>query len=636
MDETFPTHVALPGRTVFGEASGVVMRRVVWRRFVALVMRVGFPVAGAMALGALIGAVMGGGMVAFWVGVVGVMLVGLGMLGWAWWKRPSVYAAWALWDREAGRREAFAAAWWYESREVRTEAEERHLKLQAAELPGALGRLGVEMPVVRVGRLGWVIFGLAMTGVAGWWMDAVRRGPELSAEMVAAARVAAEQLAGMEVKAEKLAGLTEEERKGLEGQIKGAAEALSQSAGKTAREVLDALEQRAREAEKLAERVGAGEEAWASEALTEALRKQADTADLGDAVADRKGGEAADEAEALAGKIEAGREEQTERLEGVFNEVNAAAVPEDGERLVGSGVSEVANNLKGGEKAKASEAMRQMAQRLREMQGRQQTQAELERLAQQLREAGSQMANAGAEGEAMQALTEGSQGQSPKGGGQSGKAESAEGKGGQEGQEGQEGQMAQVSEAPESSGAGGQEGQAGQQGQAGQAGQAGPQGPQLSLGEGNPNAGKGGEKPDEGTPMLMAPVPGQDAGDKPPEMMVMMPGSSPSNGAILGAGSGLPPGSAKSEMKGEETAVPESVKSALAKAEKTGEGASSVRQVEGGAPREEGVGQGSAGLSVEFMEAQEAAMDEAALPMARREQVRRYFNALRKRLEGGK
>jgi hypothetical protein len=154
------------------------------------------------------------------------------------------------------------------------------------------------------------------------------------------------------------------------------------------------------------------------------------------------------------------------------------------------------------------------------------------------------------------------------------------------------------------------------------------------LGEGNPNAGKGGEKPEEGTPMLMAPVPGQDAGDKPPEMMVMMPGSSPNSGAIVGAGSGLPPGSAKSEMKGEETEVPESVKSAMAKAEKTGEGASSVRQVEGGVPREEGVSQGSAALSVEFMEAQEAAMDEAALPMARREQVRRYFNALRKRLEG--
>lgn len=617
MDETFPTHVALPGKAVFGAASGVVMRRVVWRRFLALVMRVGFPVGGLMVFGALAGAFLGGGVVAFWVGVFGVMMLGVGMLVWAWWKRPAVYAAWALWDREAGRREAFAAAWWYESRETRTEAEERHLKEQVADLPGALGRLVVEMPVASVGRLGWLVFGLGMAGVLGWWMDAKERGPELSAEMVAAAQVAAEKLAGMEVKAEKLDGLTEQERKDLERQIKGAAEALSQSEGKTAREVLDALEQRAREAEKLAERVGAGEESWASEALTEALRKQADTADLGDAVADRNGGEAANEAEALAAKIESGEAEQTERLEAVFNEVNAAAAPEDAERLVGRGVSEVAGRLKGDEKAKASAAMREMAQRLREMQGRQQTQAELERLAQQLREAGSQMANAGTEGEAMQALTEGSPGQSPNGGGQSGQTEL------KEGQSGQMGQMAQASEAPES-GAGGQEGQAGQQG------------PQLSLSEGNPNAGRGEEKPDDGTPILMAPVPGQEPGDKPPEMMVMMPGSSPNGGAIVGAGSGLPPGSAKSEMKEQETDALDSMKSTMAKAVKSGEGASSVRQVEGGAPREEGVSQGSAGLSVEFMEAQEAAMDEAALPMARREQVRRYFNALRKRLEGGR
>ena len=78
------------------------------------------------------------------------------------------------------------------------------------------------------------------------------------------------------------------------------AEELERSEGKTAREVLDALEQRAREAEKMAERLGQKEEAWASESLTEALRKQADTADLGDAVADMRGGEAADEAGALA------------------------------------------------------------------------------------------------------------------------------------------------------------------------------------------------------------------------------------------------------------------------------------------------------------------------------------------------
>jgi hypothetical protein len=135
--------------------------------------------------------------------------------------------------------------------------------------------------------------------------------------------------------------------------------------------------------------------------------------------------------------------------------------------------------------------------------------------------------------------------------------------------------------------------------------------------------------------MLMAPVPGQDAGDKPPEMAILMPGNAPNGGAVVGAGSGLPPGAGTSELKGEETAVPESGKSAMTTAQQTGEGASTLRQVEGGAPRDEAVSQGSAALSVEFMEAQEAAMDEAALPTARREQVRRYFNALRKRLEGG-
>lgn len=87
-------------------------------------------------------------------------------------------------------------------------------------------------------------------------------------------------------------------------------------------------------------------------------------------------------------------------------------------------------------------------------------------------------------------------------------------------------------------------------------------------------------------------------------------------------------------MKGEETEVLESMKSGMAKAQKTGDGTSTVRKVAGGAPQEEEVTRGRASLSVEFMEAQEAAMDEAAIPAARREQVRRYFNALRMRLEG--
>jgi hypothetical protein len=273
-----------------------------------------------------------------------------------------------------------------------------------------------------------------------------------------------------------------------------------------------------------------------------------------------------------------------------------------------------------------------MAEQLREQQGRQQTQQELERLAQQLREAGSQVANAGQAGEAgeageaMQALTE------PKA---------------QSGQTGQSQAEAQSPPDPQAKGqpqkqmmtqAGGTE--QGQETQPpspspGAAGQPGQQGPQLSLSEANPQAGQGGDKPEKGAPMLLAPVPGQDPSEKPPEMAVFMPGNAPPGGASIGSSSALPPGAGTSEVKGEETETLATGQSALTTAQPTGEGASTLRQVEGGAPREEGVSQGSAALSVEFMEAQEAAMDEVALPTARREQVRRYFNALRKRLEGG-
>lgn len=617
---------APPKQAVFAAASPLVMRRVVWRRFLAVVLRLGVPVAGFLLMLALVWALTGGGFKAFWAAALAVGLLAAGLFVWAWRGRPSTYAVWALWDRETGRREAFAAAWSYESRHQMNPAEARHWETQASALPEALGRLAADLPLPKGHRLAWVAAGLILIGVTGAWRESVARGPTLSAEMLAAAQAEAARLAALEVKPEKLAALTEAERKALEEQLKGAAEDLEQSRGRTAREVLDALEQRAREAEKMAERLGNGEEPWASQALTEALRGQADTADLGDAVADRRGEQAADEAEALAEKMDAAAAEQEERLKEVFNDLNQAAAPEDRERLVGGSVTEAAQGLQAGQKQDASAAMRQMAQQLREMQGRQQTQQELERLAQQLRDAGSQVANAGQVGEAMQALNEqpansGQQAQ-PQAGGQ----ESPQGQKGNESQ--QKGQMMTQ--------AGGEE--AGQQGQApppGAAGQAGQQEPQLSLGQANPNAGQGGEKPDDAAPMLVAPIPGQDPGDKPPEMAVVMQGKAPPGAAMAGSSSGLPPGAGTSEAKGEPTDPLESGKSTLATAQQTGEGASTLSQVEGGAPREEGVSQSSTTLSVEFLEAQEAALDEAALPAARREQVRRYFNALRKRLEGG-
>jgi hypothetical protein len=98
-------------------------------------------------------------------------------------------------------------------------------------------------------------------------------------------------------------------------------------------------------------------------------------------------------------------------------------------------------------------------------------------------------------------------------------------------------------------------------------------------------------------------------------------------------GSGLPPGKGTAELKGEETEAQETARQALVKAQTNQEGASRVRQVQGGAPGEEQATRGASAAAVEFLEAQEQALDESALPVARREQVRRYFNELRRRLE---
>jgi hypothetical protein len=57
-----------------------------------------------------------------------------------------------------------------------------------------------------------------------------------------------------------------------------------------------------------------------------------------------------------------------------------------------------------------------------------------------------------------------------------------------------------------------------------------------------------------------------------------------------------------------------------------------MRSVEGGARKEDPT-RSATPTTLEAIQAEEAALDEAALPPARREQVRRYFNELRKRFE---
>lgn len=157
----------------------------------------------------------------------------------------------------------------------------------------------------------------------------------------------------------------------------------------------------------------------------------------------------------------------------------------------------------------------------------------------------------------------------------------------------------------------------------------------MALAPRDPNAGQGDGKPNADTPMLLAPVPPGGEPDQPPEMAMLLPGGPPGGASMAVGGSALPPGAGKAELKpGEGTEADPSAKQSLVNARRTQEGASALRQVEGGAPRAEAARSAAPELTVEFLQAQEAALGDSALPHSRREQVRRYFNALRQRLEG--
>ena len=158
----------------------------------------------------------------------------------------------------------------------------------------------------------------------------------------------------------------------------------------------------------------------------------------------------------------------------------------------------------------------------------------------------------------------------------------------------------------------------------------------MSMGQGQEGqAGKQGQ-PGDGQPMLLAPVPG---GAKPDDKspVVILPGegapSDPKGPMLTMPGSGLPPGSGKAELNNTPTTKQNTENQSVVRAQQNSEGQSTVRSVEGGVRNEQST-RTATQTALEAIQAEEAALDEAALPPARREQVRRYFNELRKRFEG--
>lgn len=612
---------------VFAPVARKVQGRVVLRRWLAWLQKTVWPVSIVLAL-MMLWALRGGASIvaALW-GTLALWKIG--GLVFAWLRRPGAFSALALWDSAAGRREAFANAWWFEDRREASEAAQRHVEAQKAALTPAMSKLSSDLPL-RPARSLLVPLLLVMLGSL---ISAVQTPSEeilvLDDVMAAKAAEAAKELAKLDLDKKKLAGLKAEEQKQVEdlkAKLEQTAAELADAGGKDAKKVLAELERRARDAEKLAEDLAKGKDDWASDKLVEELRKHADTADLGDAVAAKNSPAAAKAAEKLGDELKSPQisAETKQRLNNTLKEAQDNAEDQDRKRMVGQHVLGAGDQMQKGDLKAAGAEFEQLAEKMRDASLREEAQKQLQQLAEQLRQAGSGITGENQTG-AMQELGQNSQ-QGPQGQNQQSVPQMSQQQGGPQNQQqqqmlappgiGQQQQQNQMQQPQNNQGQGQQQqmmmAQPGQQGQPNQQGQPGP-------------------------PMLVAPVPGQTPMNPPKDNMVIVPGNAPNDPNKPGfmtqsPSSGDKPGVGKSDLNNAPTTKQETAKSDMVQAQQNAEGQATVRSVEGGA-RKEDAARSATQTTLEAIQAEEAALDEAALPPARREQVRRYFNELRKRFE---
>lgn len=616
-----------PDTAVFALTARTVARRVMLRRWLAalagtlwiVVALILMMILAALALGLAILASLSWLIPALW---------GLLTLGWTFWRRPGHYSILALWDRAAGRREAFANAWWFEKQSDLSEAQRSHILLQKERLPGAMNSLPQDLPL-HFHRHLWLPPALALSGLLiGGTLNPGGPLALVNEAMQEAVRDEAARLTHTLLQKKNLEGLTADEQTELEKlrqNLKQTAKELENAAGKDTREVMSSLERRARDAEKLAERLAASKDQWASESLVQSLRQQADTADLGDAVAARNPGQTAAAAEALAEKLHSPQlsNDTRERLNETLKNNERSADKEDRTRPVGQHVINASGLMQVAKPAEAGEEFQRLAEKMRDQARREKAQKEMEKLAQQLRDASSSIAGQNQAG-AMQEMAG-----NPQTGGQQNQPET-------QAQSPQTGQAQQPGSSPQSPQMSGQP-------------HLQPPGMgQQQLLQQTPVPGTGQQQrmmmaqpggknpsPKDGQPMLLAPIPGQQPGEKPPDALLLGPqGPNPENGPRIGMATpgGKEAGQGRAELNAPPSARQNTGNQAVVAAQPTHEGSSSVRAVEGGA-RPENASRSTSQLALEALSSQEEALDEMPLPPSRREQVRRYFTELRKRFE---
>ena len=586
-----------------------------------------------------------------WLAVLGLigLFVGIGAL-WSYARRPKALRALSLWDEEGDRKDLFASAWSFlrenkASGESMEEGRKLHVKRALSALPEASKQIANDLPSPKVGW-GW----LAVIAVLAFSLTSILRpalapGENLLTEdMKEEAERQSAELSKEKDEIDKLAGLTEDEKKEvakLQESVDGAAEDLAENEGKTAREMLEGLEARARAAERLAEKLGGNSDQWASEEMLREMSQHADTADLASSIKDKNAENAAGESDKVAMLLQTPdlKLETQERVTSALERTMTKATEDDVKKPVGERVGNASRKLQDKQASTAAREFVELANHFRRIKDREEAEEKLRDLADKLREAGNSIS--GSKVEKMQRLaTNGQNGAKSPDGSQNlqplSQAPMPNSPGmtpmtptpspGQ--QPGGQQQAIGTGQNMPIPGMQNPQGQGQQQGQ--QGGQAMPvpgTGQQGKMQQGLA-AGQGQQPGQQSGGGLMAPVPGQSPGAGMPGASLGSAGAS----ASVGANGGDQAGTGTMGLGNQTTEGMKAGQDSKVVAQINEDGDSTVRAIEGQARSEQAQRQQQETV-VEFIKVQEEALDESALPLSRRDHVLRYFTALREEFE---
>lgn len=573
--------------------------------------------------------------------------------------RPGVMDSLLLLDRKGGWKDRFSSAWAFLSGGEMNAAETLHVKKSGGELPAALSNLPGVLPFpslrwIWVGPLIVLLFSLSPYGRIP--IDSA--DVKLSDGMKEVAALEAEELKKEAARFDDLNALTEEEKEALEklrAEVDSVAEDLAESDDLTAGEMLEALESRARAAERLAEKLGLTDEGWASEEMLTEMRSHPDTADLGLAIKDKAASSAAEQAMALQSILNDDdiQIETQERLTRVMESIMTAATSEDVTKPVGERVGNASTKLLNAQAKTAAREFEELAKYFRLINSREEAQDKLEQMANSLREAGSEIS--GSDLDRMDQIADesssGEQGQGGEGGLQALDADPVS----NDIQKMTAPHMAQSGQSPEAGQPSpGQQKPGEQPGEGSKQvpvpGQAPGEGDETS--ESNPNSQQAfgapvpGEAPPQGQSgsgmqmsenardgkgkggMLSAPVPGMDAKAPTPGQ-----GVTASQAGMSQAGQGgNEAGSGTAEMIDDQSDATKAARDSEVVAQINENGESSFRAVDGKV-RNESVERTRQEIVTDYLAAEEQALDGQTLPLSRRKHVLRYFSAIRKQFE---